>query len=193
MEFSYRISEAEYLRASRLKPLRSGVAWVLKAVAGIIMFWICIFFGLMVLWAVVQRSSSVSHQPPANHVGAGKFLNAAVLNLGPFIFPFIVIGGAAIYMLFGLEPMLKRREYRRDARMQGQFTATIGQGSILIRDAYGASSQASPDGYKSWIESNGLFVLQLRSGGNVIVSLAGLSDVQRGELRSLLTATLPKK
>jgi hypothetical protein len=107
MEFSYRISEAEYLRASRLKPLRSGVAWVLKAVAGIIMFWICIFFGLMVLWAVVQRSSSVSHQPPANHVGAGKFLNAAVLNLGPFIFPFIVIGGAAIYMLFGLEPMLK--------------------------------------------------------------------------------------
>jgi hypothetical protein len=63
----------------------------------------------------------------------------------------------------------------------------------LIRDAYGASSQASPDGYKSWIESNGLFVLQLRSGGNVIVSLAGLSDVQRGELRSLLTATLPKK
>jgi len=193
MEFSYRISEAEYLRASKLKPLRSAAVWVLKAVAGIILFWMCVFVGLILLWLVVQRSNGVAHHPAPNHAGAGQTLKAAVLNLGPFIGPFILIGGAGIYLLFGLEPMLKRREYREDARMQGEFTVNIGQGLILIRDAAGTSSQAGENSYEWWHESKRLIVLRLRSGAHTIVSLAGLSDAQRAELRNLLTATLPKR
>jgi hypothetical protein len=189
MEFSYRISEAEYLCASKLRPLRGATSWVLKVVTGIILFWICVFVGLILLWALVQRSSAIPHQPPTNHVGAGKFLKAALLNIGPFI----LIPGSGIYLLFGLEPMLKRREYRKDARMQGIFTATIGQHSILIRDASGTSSQAGENSYEWWHESKRLIVLRLRSGAHTIVSLAGLSDAQRAELRNLLAANLPKR
>jgi hypothetical protein len=192
MEFSYRITEAEYLRASKLKPLRSFGFRVFKLVRLIILFWICVFVGLILLWAVVQRSGAAARQPAAKQVGTGQVLKAVVLNLGPFLVPFIAIGGAAIYLLFGLERMLTRRKYRNDLRIQGQFTVNITQGRILVLDRVGASSQAGGDSYEWWHESKGLIVLRLRSGAHSVVSLAGLSESQRGELRGVLVATLPK-
>ncbi|MGD0632029.1 MAG: hypothetical protein ABR987_22075 [Terracidiphilus sp.] len=193
MEFSYRITEAEYLQASKLKPLRSFAFLVFKVVGGIIFFWFCAFVGLILLWALVQRSGAVALQPAAKQAGAGQVLKGIVLNLGPFFAPFIVIGGAGIYLLFGLESTLRRREYRKDPRMLGEFTANITQNTILVRDASGAPSQGGGDRYEGWHESKGMIVLRLRSGGHSIVSLTGLPEPQRGELRGLLTATLPRR
>lgn len=118
-----------------------------------------------------------------------SFPLAIILYLGPFF----LVGGVGIYLLFGLAPMITRREYRNDPRMQGEFELNITPGSISILDYKGNSSLAGGDVYEWWYEAKGLILLRLRSGACSIVSLSRLAEAQRAELRGLLASSLPKK
>jgi len=192
MEFSYQITEAEYVQATKLKPLRSLLSKVFRVVKWMILFWVAVFVGLVLLWVVVERSGpprpAVQHTP-ATSAPRASVLKAIVLTFGPFL----LIGGGSIYLMFGFEPMLTRREYRSSARMQGQFTVIITPGSISVRDFAGASAQAGGDFYEWWYENKGLILLRLRSGACSIVSLSGLSETERVDLRGMLAVTLPKR
>jgi hypothetical protein len=192
MEFSYRITQAEYVRASRFGPARSFASKFFRVIMGFILFWVFVLVGLMLLWVVVERSSPphpAQHQPAQKLAPPGAVFRAIVVTFGPFI----LIGGAGVFLPFGLEPMLRRREYRNDARMQGMFNANLAPGSISILDSAGVPLLAGGDAYEWWREAKGLVVLRCRSGRHSIVSLAELPEARRVELRGILVFTIPKR
>jgi hypothetical protein len=194
MEFSYKLSESEYIRASKLGRKASS-----RSVFKLVMFWVFILACLILLWAVVQkkskqRASDFDQQPavesqanePESHISV---THALLVNVGPFVF----LGGIWVFMLFNLVPMRLRRIYRKDPFMQGQFTVNLTPESISVRNTAGTSSQTGWNVYKSWREGSGIIVLVLHSGACFGMSLAGLPEPQRAELRAILTAALPKQ
>jgi len=192
MEFTYKISEKEYLQAWKLRKKGDPLDVIFKVILGLFLFWFAIFISLMLLWMIVKHGTPlphVMHQPSAKHVGIGLFLMALAKNIGPFF----LIFGVWIFMLFGFGPMRARRAYRKDPRMKGQFTINVNPRLISVHNADGTSSQEGGDIYEYWREGDGLIVLVLHSGAYSIVSLAGLTELQRGELRGILTSALPKK
>jgi hypothetical protein len=193
MEFSYKLTEAEYIRASKLGRKMSS-----QTTFKMVMFWLFILVCLILLWTVVQKSKQhagdFDQQPavetqdnePESHA---PLMSALLENMGPFV----LLGGVWIFILFYLGPIRMRRIYRKDPFMQGQFTVNITPGSISTRNTAGMSSQTGWNVYKSWREKNGVVVLVFQSGACFGMSLAGLSEPQREEIRGILGAALPKK
>jgi hypothetical protein len=107
--------------------------------------------------------------------------------------PFLVIGGLWILIVTGLVPMRLRYLYRKDPRMHGQFAVSLTQDSISTENTAGTTSKCSWNVYDYWCEGKNVIVLMFHSGTYSILSLAGLSQPQRSELRSILNAALPKK
>ena len=77
--------------------------------------------------------------------------------------------------------------------MRGQFTVNITQDSISTENTAGTTSKSSWNVYDYWCEGKSVIVLMFHSGSYSVLSLAGLSEVQRGELRGILSAALPKR
>jgi len=162
------------------------------------MFWVFVLICLMLLWAVVQKTS---HPPvvqddttaaplqtvePANKPSVAQ---ALLVNVGPFV----LLAAVWVFLLVRLGPMRLRRIYRKDPVAQGQFTVNVAPDSIQIRNTSGTSSQTGWNIYVSWREKDGIIVLVLHSSACFAMSLAGLSEMQRGELRGILSAALPNK
>ncbi|MGA3343352.1 MAG: YcxB family protein [Terracidiphilus sp.] len=189
MEFSYRISEADYLRAARLK---FKEAFRLGRIGKIAMIWVVIIAGLVCAVGMVQI---YSHRPPSNEqeivetAPAEPLTNRLIEN----VVPVIVILGVMAFVLSGRVPMGLRSIYRKDPSMQGQFTVKITPDSILIENTAGTTFRAGWNIYERWSEERSLIVLVLHSGAYFMISKAGLSDPQQNELRGILTAALPKK
>ncbi len=97
------------------------------------------------------------------------------------------------FVKFWFLPMRLRRMYRKDPSMQGKFTVNITSTSISTQNAAGTSSQCGWNIYDYWREGKGVIVLVFHSGAYFILSLAGLTEPQRSELRGILTSALPKK
>ena len=168
MEFSYRISEAEYLSAAKPKSKRSSS--YIKAV----LFWLVILAFLVLVLSVVpprtqQILSGLTHVP------------ILVLLLGLTV------------LIPKLQPMILRRRYRKDPSMQGRFTVNITPESISIENAAGTSSRSGWNDFFLWYEAEGVIVLVSRSKArSILIGLAGLSEAQRDDLRGILTASLRK-
>ncbi len=193
MEFSYKLSEAEYIQASKLGRKASS-----RSVFKVVLFWVFILICLMLLWAVVQKSrqrtSDLDQQAAVKSQANGpesrvSVTHALLVNIGPFV----LLGGIWVFVLFNLGPIRLRRIYRKDPFVQGECTVNLTSESILVRNTAGTSSQTGWNVYKSWREGNGIIVLVFHSGACFGMSLAGLSNPQRDELRSILAAALPKK
>jgi hypothetical protein len=189
MEFSYRISEAEYLRAARF---RFKEAFRLGRIGKIIMIWGIIIACLMGAVSIVQI---YRHQPPPAEQETAETASAEPLSsrLIENVVPLIVTFGIMAWVMSGRVPMGLRRIYRKDPSMQGQFTANITPESISIENTAGTSFRAGWNIYERWREEEGLLLLVLRSGASSMISLADLSSTQRDELRGILAAVLPKK
>ena len=56
MEFTFKVSEAEYLRAWKLRG-GSPIPLVAKIIVGIVGFWAFVFLCFVLLWVVVERST----------------------------------------------------------------------------------------------------------------------------------------
>jgi hypothetical protein len=89
--------------------------------------------------------------------------------------------------------MQVRRLYRKDPLMRGQFAVSITPASIAIKNTAGTSSQSGWDIYDFWREGRSVIILVMHSSAYFILSLAELSEAQRGELRGILAAALPKR
>ena len=107
--------------------------------------------------------------------------------------PFLVIAGIWILLVGGMIPMRLRRLYRKDPRMQGEFTVSITPEFVSADNTAGTTSKCSWNVYDYWCEGKGVIVLAFHSGSYFILSLAGLAEAQQGELRSILKAALRKK
>ena len=193
MEFTFRVSEAEYLQAwgLRLKPRGSPTVKT-------VMFWIFILVCLLLLWRVVERSATIrsgsgtpattQHQV-APHQSSGSTAQSVLLNVGPFI----VLAGVWIFLLLRLGPGAVRRVYRKDPLMQGQYTVNITPESISTQNSAGTSTKSTWNVFASWREGKDVIVLIYETGAYFILGLSSLSDVQRNELRGILTTALPGK
>jgi hypothetical protein len=198
MEFSYRISEVDYWNALKLKSNPPRYAQV-KAIA----FWAFILICLVLLWAVVTRNgpkSSTSHpvttaqQSAANGPHSSSSLDKTLVNLGPSVAILILV----VFSVIKRGPAL-RAIHRKDPTMQGEFTVKVTPESISIQNTAGTSSKSGWNIYACWREGRDVIVLlphtndYLNTGTVQILSLAGLSDFQRAELRGILSTALPKK
>jgi hypothetical protein len=192
MEFSYKLSEVEYVRACKLGRKASS-----RSVRKKVMFWVFIIACLMLLWAVIEKAKhrpDVSDQPPATQsalvepANNGSSTAAFLTNVGPFF----LLAGVWILAIW-LIPIRLRRLYRKDPLMQGQFTVCVTPESISIRNTAGTSSQTGWNVYDRWREGKNLIILVLHSRACFAMSMAGLSEAQRIELRGILNAAIPKK
>lgn len=185
MEFSFKVSEAEFLRAAKLERKSSRRSSLKTAV-----FWILVMLGLMFLYIAVQPPGhvpGVSSQPAS----VRALIRGAAISQR--IGPFLVISGVWTLIIAVLLPIRMRYIYRKDPRMQGEFTIRLTPDSISTENTAGSLSMSAWNIYDYWCEDKGVIVLRFRSGSYSILSLAGLSNTQRSELRSILSAALPKR
>jgi hypothetical protein len=193
MEFSYKISESEFRRAWHVERKASSRA-SLKTAA----FWICIMLGLLLVFKMLQpdrQLPGLSARQPAVH--AAMVSPASNVTVEPTtlerVGPFLVIAGIWILLVGGMIPMRLRRLYRKDPRMQGQFTVNITPEFVSTENTAGTTSKCSWNVYDYWCEGKNMIVLTFHSGSYFIMSLAGLSEPQQGELRGILKTALRKK
>jgi hypothetical protein len=192
MEFSYKVTESEFREAWRVERKASSRS-SLKTAA----FWMLIMFALLLLYLVVQpaKSPGVAEQRRVMQSSMANAANQSTLpsdyleNVGPFL----VIAGVWILVVKGLVPMRLRYLYRRDPRMQGQFTVDITKDSISTENTAGTTSKSTWNVYDYWCEGKGVIVLMFNSCAYSVLSIAGLSEPQRGELRGILSTVLPKR
>jgi len=247
MEFSYRISEAQYAQAWKLRRAGRSAQATLRTVV----FWVFIVICLLILWAMVSKSAhqgkvveygysdlyqkvendqvleatiegntlrgrlKASPQDefdtalPYNHDDLTKAMLAhgvtftikpgqnntwlvLLINIGPAV----AIIAAWIFILRRMGPWVPTnpdRVYRNDPVMQGEFTVNIAPVGISIRNTAGTSSQSGWNVYEYWREGKDLIVLKSLSPGQLMINVAGLTEIQRQEIRSTLASVLPKK
>jgi hypothetical protein len=192
MQFTFKVSEAEYLRAWRLQFKPRGS----RAVKTVI-FWVFILVCLLLLWAVVERSASTpqgtgepatTQQQAVPPPSSSASTHALLVNVGPFV---LLVCVWAFMLRFG--QLAPHRLYRRDPLMQGEYTVNITPESISTLNSAGTSTKSTWNVFASWREEKDLILLLYFNGAYFILGLSGLSEPQRSELRGILTAALPKK
>jgi hypothetical protein len=176
MEFSYRVSEEDFLRAWNLRCKSSIWHGVFRAV----LYWAFIFFCLMLLRGVLWHDAGPGEAGPRNLWGT---------PLGVFL-----LAGLPVLLVYRYyAPRRIRLLYQKDPAMQAQFDVNVAPASFSGQISSGASWQTGWNHYDYWREGHGLVVLVLRSGSYSILNLAGLSEAQRHELRGILRGALPGK
>ena len=197
MQFSYEVSEAEYLAAWKIHSREHARPKTVK----VVMFWAFVLVCLLVLWVVVQKNAhhsptrvgngdatavtdSDEDTPPPPRANVAQSL---ITNLGPFV----LIGGVWVFMILRLLPGGRLRKlYRSDPLMKGTYTVEITPDFIAVQNTAGFSSRSEWNLYEYWKESKDLIVLGLRSQAYFIVALSQHSSEQREEIRILLRSVL---
>jgi hypothetical protein len=197
MQFTYRVSEADYQHAWKLRVKGISRSWTVKAV----FFWVFILVCLMLLWAIVSKTPQRSSDSPAPVAGQSSDENSApaeisrpsastlLVNVGPFV----LIGGIWFFMVFQMGPRRMRRQYLKDPAMQGTYTIDVTPNAIAVENTAGVSSRMVWNLYDYWQERQGVIVLVNKSGSYFVISASGLSESQQGELREMLSSVPPKK
>jgi hypothetical protein len=184
VEFSYRISEEEYLNAEKPNS-KSG------AVIKTILFWLIVLAFLMLVITAFQHflhPAPIAQHPTTPHAGS----HFSVAEFFGDSWPLDVI--LVVWVLISaLSPKFQRRRYRKDPAMKGQFTVSLTLESISVHNSVGTFSQSGWDSYFTWYEAKGVIVLFSRSATRLLIGLAGLSDAQQNELRGILTSAIPRK
>jgi len=189
MEFSYSLSEREYLQASRMA-LRSKRNGVVKTV----LFWAFIVICLVLLFTVIQKNSQSGPDPQSE----GETVSTATpaptgwalaVQLAPGVLG-LAAGALAVFLWI---PYTRRRLYRKDKNLHGVITVTVDRQSFASRSTTGASLQCPWSVFQRWLESGGIVLLGYPNGTFAILNVAGLSDAERQELRGILAEVLPQK
>ena len=193
MEFSYKVSETEFREAWRVERKASSRSSLKTGI-----FWISIMLGLLLLHRVMQPShdqpgiANLHAEAPVSTVGPVNQVTSAptiIERAGPLL----VLAGLWIIIVTGLVPMRLKYLYRKDPRMHAKFTVDITPNFIFTHNSAGTTSKTGWNIYDYWCEGKNVIVLMFFSGSYSILSLAGLSELQRGELRSILGASLRKR
>jgi hypothetical protein len=188
MEFSYRISEAEYLSAWKLCYKTTTGIQIVKAV----LFWLAIVVALTLVYLNVHGIAQP--HPTAQQIAVEKVKDSLMAReFLVFVSPSIFVFCIRIYMTIGFEQKSMCSVYRKEPSLHGQITVNITPESISTENTVGISTKTGWNIYDYWREGKGMILLVFHSRTYFLIGLAGLSDVQRDELRGILTAVLPKK
>lgn len=193
MEFSFKVSEPEFRQAWKLERKASSRSTLKSA-----LFWILIMLGLFLLYRLIQPGSRVpgmSDQRAATRAVLAESVSNedSVRTTLARVGPFLVIAGICFLIVGGMILLRLRHLYRKDPRMQGDFTVDISRDGIVTKNTVGTTSKSSWNVYDSWCEGRGIIVLLFHSGSYSVLSLAGLAEPQRNELRGILAGALEKR
>jgi hypothetical protein len=176
--FATRISEQDYLDAYRLmivstfSKIMIVLTYVLFAVCGIEI--IISFIGMKI--------------NPQDLIATHNF-STTLFNLLPCeLVLFVLILNFNFYVPFRL-----RKKYRKDVNRRGETVQILSPEGISEESPAGSSLSHPWSVCGHWRESQGVFVLVLQSGIYFTYPKACLAQAQQDELRSILTAHLPKK
>jgi hypothetical protein len=164
MEFTTRISEQDFLAGHRLAQ-KSAFNTVLT-----------VWMYLLLAWLVFQLAYDLLMGPKVRYV---LFDGLSVLVLIGFWWMFL--------------PNRLRRRYRKDPSQHGENLVRIGPEGLSEESSSGTRSSRAWSLCSHWSESGRVFVLKSQSGIFYIFPKACLSAGQQEELRSTLSAVLPKK
>lgn len=199
MQFTYRVSEADYQRAWKLR-FKGGFAK--NRTIKTIFFWVFVLVCLMLLWAIVQKtkqagpdsSAPAAEEQSSDESGASSHREGpTAISLVENVGPFVLIGGIWFFMFFRMVPMRMRGQYRKDPAMQGTYTIDVTPAALAVENTAGLSSRVGWNLYDYWQESKGVIVLVMKSGAYFVISAAGLSEPQQADLREILSSVLQKK
>lgn len=199
MQFSYRVSESDYLRSRKLiaKQFRRGVP------GRQVLFWLFILICLVLLWTIVEKDSKqASSNAPSS--GASVTMNqgsndsqpvkntgnstSLLVNVGPFI----VLAGVWTFMMVRFRSF-PRRQYNRDPTMHGTFTVDVTADYLCVENSVGSSSKSNWKIYEYWSEAKDIVLLKNFSGSYFLLSTSGLDEGQKTELKGILSSVLTRK
>jgi hypothetical protein len=192
MEFKYKLTEAEYLLASKIVVKRPGRPWARTLSYG----YLAVIF--LIIWGAFLAGMFLEQENLVGITAAEIQQVHAMQKMVPAsIVPVLGIFGLALLFL-RLRPLrfLDRNSriehFRTDPGCQAETTVTVTPESIGFRSATGFS-ESIWECYATWVERNGILILVTRAGVRKILKITGLSDSDKDELRGLLTAALLKR
>jgi hypothetical protein len=196
MEFSYKLTEAEYLLASSIVIKRPKRPWARVLSNAYLAALFLAIWGTFLAGMVLERNDlvGVTARDLANGnvvrgVSPTPLLSASILPAAGLFCLLLIV----TRLLFRLPILLTRKEhFRSDPGCQAETTVSATAASISFRSAIG-SSENIWGGYSTWAERNGILVLVSHAGVRSILKIAELSERERAELRSILGTALPKK
>jgi hypothetical protein len=189
MIFSYKITEADFVAAQKLRSRKTRSSSKPKA----FIFWPILFVGIVAVWIVVNqtlRPAPVHHDDPFVLRGSGPafFVKAFLISQGPFW----AIAGAGMIAGYFMLRTSARKVYGKSGLMQKEFTVEITPNSFTSTSSSGSHSHSIWRDFEFWREAGSLVLLVRSVGTFSILNVAGLSAVQREELRSVLQSALPE-
>jgi hypothetical protein len=188
MEFSYRLTEEDYMKASKIKvKYATGRPWArflsrFYLVLFLITMWLTFASGRILEWLDVTGDK-------LGKLAIGSLLISSILPTLILSFLVIVLYRA---LLFWPRMQQRREQYGSNAGCQVETTVTLSPLSIAFRSEMG-QSESRLKNYAAWSSRNGILVLATQAGVRQIVKIGGLPPAQQSELLKLLTDALPQK
>lgn len=192
MEFSYKLTESDYLRASIIAVNRPKRRWARALSYGYLTQLFLVIWGALIAGMMLERSDMVG-------ITAADLRD---LHVTSAIIPASIVPSAAFFGLVVLLLRLRflrwfisnsrRENFRVDPACQAATTVTVTPQSIAFRSALG-SSESDWRGYSAWAEKDGILLLVTHAGVRKILKISALSDVEKSELLSIVASALQKK
>jgi hypothetical protein len=147
---------------------------------------------MLVITAIqhLAQEAQIAQQPAVHRVWSRYNFSEQFLDIG---FLLLMVGLWVSHSV--VMPRFRRFGYRKDPGMQGVFIVNLTPDSITVQNSVGTFYRSGWSAFFGWYEVRGVIVLlsQVATPISILISMAGLTDTQQGELRGILTAALPKK
>jgi hypothetical protein len=193
MEFSYKLTESEYLSACKIPVKRPGRNWtrissyVYNAIL-LLTVWGAVVLGMLLeSWDLVGINAA---DVPHLHTPAAILPASIVPALG--YFALVLMAFRLLRPTRWLAARRRREHFRADPQCQAETRVTVTVEGVSFHSATG-SSQSIWSTYSTWAERGGVLLLVTHAGVRKILCISKLTDPQRAELRGLLAAVLPQK
>jgi hypothetical protein len=201
VEFSYRISEADYRRAYDL--YRKKASLICRIPSKLILV-VVVVLALVPTYSIIQRhtqqaqsastettirETNEARPPDAGAALTSNQLASLLENVGPFL----LLVAVWIFVVFFWLPGLVGKTYRKNPLMQGEYTLSLTPDCLVVANTAGLDSRLAWPIFSKWIIKENIVILIYKSGSYLIVNLAGLDPAEQIQFRSILAESIPGK
>lgn len=178
MQFTTRITEDDYVDANRLKT-RS----LQRTVASVLVYSLTALFWIFLVGAWIAEHIYHAH----------SFLGQNAAELQRTFMP-----GAIAFLLwilaFRVYPArVTRRKFRNAPSLHGDLFLEINTEGLMQKTAHGSYGFSRWPDFSYWRESKKMFIVVDPTNVFCMIPKASLGREQRNEIRSMLTAALPRR
>ncbi|WP_109485938.1 hypothetical protein [Occallatibacter savannae] len=188
MEFTYTLTEDDYLKAAAIKLARpTGHPWSrILSVTYIVLLYLSV--GVIVATGRILEWFDLTGDKlgnlPIGDLLASSIMPTAILPLG-----ILILFRAVTYLP---NRRLRREQFRSCIGCTATTTAVFSLESVAFRSEAGFS-QSAWKCFARWKSQEGLLVIANHAGTRHIVKVAGLDQAQLTELMEILAAALPQR